>query len=104
MWDAVEDGASPWDEILRDVKPRRGPRDIVANARVSMTIEGIGFLEQQDPTRAAQGYLAPERTLWTHGEGRLDEGHDRVIWEELCLRGTYGLFPNVFPNGGGPRC
>lgn len=104
MWDEVEEGAAPWDEILRDVKPRNGPRDILASARATMTFDGPAFLEQQDPTLAAQGYLSPERTLWTHGEGRLDEGHDRVIWDELCLHGTYWLFPRVFRHGGGPRC
>ena len=104
MWDAVEDGAAPWPEILRDARPARGPRDIVASADVQVSIEGPGFLRADDPVRSRQSYLAPERRLWTHGEGRLGEGHDRVIWDELCRSGTYRLFPNVFPNARRPRC
>lgn len=104
MWDAVEDGASDWDEILWDVKPRSGPRDIIADARVELTFAGSDFLSQQDKTIGEQSFLTPDGTLWTHKEGRLNQGHDKVIWDELCKSGTYWLFPQVFRHGGGPRC
>lgn len=104
VWDAMEDAARPWDEILRDVRPRQGPRDFVATANATLTFEGAGFLASQDPAAGRDRALAPERAFWTHGEGRFDEGHDRVIWDELCKSGAHWLFPNVFPNGGGPRC
>ncbi|MEM7752766.1 MAG: hypothetical protein AAF230_05075 [Pseudomonadota bacterium] len=104
MWDEVEDGAAPWDEILRDVKPSRSPRDIVARANGVMTLTSPAFLAQQSPSDADQTYLAPENVFWAHDEDRLAEGHDIVIWEELCLEATYQLFPNVFPSAGRPRC
>lgn len=104
MWDEVEDGAAPWDEILRDVKPTQSPRDMVASANGVLTLTSPAFLAQQNPTDADQVYLAPEAVLWAHDEDQLAEGHDVVIWEELCLQATYQLFPNVFPNAGRPRC
>jgi hypothetical protein len=104
MWDEVEDGALPWDEILRDVKPRRGLRDIVARADVDMSLSSPAFLSQQRAVENNQSYLSPQDVLWAHDENRFDEGHDRVIWEELCLEPTYQLFPRVFRKSGRPRC
>lgn len=106
MWDEVEDGAAAWRAILRDVKPSRSPNDIVGTASVDLTITNSDMLERQNNSQARQSYIAPERTLWSHDERQFQYGHDRVIWDEIC-RGpgaTYALFPNVFPNGGGPRC
>ena len=104
MWDAVEDGASAWSGILRDVKPNRSPNDIVGTGEASMTLSSPQFISQQNPTQAEQRYISPERVLWTHNEGRFDEAHDKAIWDELCKSSTYWLVPNVLPNGGGPRC
>lgn len=106
MWEEVEDGAAPWKDILRDVKPSRSPNDIVATANVDMDMQRPAFLEQQSAVRAKQSYIAPERTLWNHDERKFRHGHDKVIWDELCKGkgATYALFPNVFPNGGSPRC
>ncbi len=104
MWDEVEDGAAPWDEILRDVKPRRSPRDIMATAEVRLTVTGNAFFDENASTRSQQRYLAPEKVLWSHKERGLDAAHSAVIWDELCKSGTYWLFPNVFPKEGGPRC
>ena len=106
MWDEVEDGAAPWRDILRDVKPSRGPSDIIGTANVELTIRNSNFLAQQDNPRTVQSYVAPERTIWSHDERQFQHGHDRVIWDEICSGpgATYALFPNVFPNGGGPRC
>jgi len=105
MWDEIEEGAAPWDEILRDVRPRRMPRDVVASAEVSMRLTGPAFFTRQSPTRGAQRYITPDRgMLWTHGEDDLAEGHDRVIWDELCGGASWRLFPNVFPSAGSDRC
>jgi hypothetical protein len=106
IWDEVEDGAAAWRTILRDVKPSRSPSDIVGTADVTLTITNSNLLAEQDDLQSRQRYLAPERTLWSHDERQFQHGHDRVIWDEICRgRGaTYALFPNVFPNGGGPRC
>lgn len=104
MWDAVEDGAAPWPEILRDVKPGESPRDIVAEANVALALTSPAFLAQQNDTDAKQSYVAPENVYWDHDEDDLAEGHDHVIWEELCHEATYQLFPNVFPNAQRPRC
>ncbi|CAN0600992.1 unnamed protein product, partial [Ectocarpus sp. 12 AP-2014] len=91
-------------EILRGVKPTQSPRDSVARANGVMTLTSPAFLAQQNPSDADQTYLAPEAILWAHDEDQLAEGHDVVIWEELCLQATYQLFPNVFPNATRPRC
>lgn len=104
IWDALEDAADPWPEILRDVRPRSGPRDIVATADVTMTLTAPNFLAQQAPVLAEERHLAPDRVYWGHSEGDLAEGHDRVIWEELCREATWQLFPNVFPSRGRDRC
>ncbi len=104
VWDALETAAAPWDDILRDVTPRTGPRDFVATAEVTMTFQGTDFLAQQDPTLGKQSYLASERTLWTHDDSTLAKGHDQVIWDELCKSATFWMFPNVFPNAGRPQC
>ena len=104
MWDEVEDGAAPWDEILRDVKPRRSPRDIVARAEVNLTVTGNAFFDENATAGSEQSYLAPEKVLWSHKERGYDAAHSAVIWDELCKSGTYWLFPNVFPKDGGPRC
>ena len=104
VWDALEDSAQPWSEILRDVKPSRGPSDIVGRAQATLTMAQPQFIAQQNPTEAAQSYISAERRLWTHAERPYKRAHDKVIWDELCKEGTYWLFPNVFPNGGGPRC
>lgn len=104
MWDEVEDGAAPWDEILRDVKPRRSPRDIVARAKVNLTVTGNAFFDANATAGSEQSYLAPDQELWSHKEQGYDAAHSAVIWDELCKSGTYWLFPNVFPKEGGPRC
>lgn len=104
MWDEVENGATSWDRILRDVKPSQSPNDVIARANSVMTLTSPAFLAQQNPTDADQVYLAPEDVLWAHDEDPLDDGHDVVIWEELCLEATYQLFPNIFRNAGRPRC
>lgn len=71
-----------------------------------MSFVSTQFLQQQSPKTSAGTYLAPDNTRWTHDEARLAEGHDRVVWDELCAgRGVvYALFPNVFPNARKPRC
>lgn len=104
IWDAMEEAANPWDEILRDVRPRSGPRDIVATADVTMTMNAPSFLEQQNPVASQEQHLAPERRYWSHLEDHYAEGHDEVIWEELCREATWQLFPNVFPSRGRDRC
>jgi hypothetical protein len=104
VWTELEDAASAWDEILRDVRPRRGAGDYIGHSTASLSLEGPEFFSRQAAVNSAQTYLAPERVFWTHGESSFRNGHDRVIWDELCKRGTYRLFPNVFPKGGGPRC
>ena len=104
MWDAVEDGAQPWPDILRDVRPTASPRDVIADASSDMTMTSPAFLSDQDASRSEQVYVAARDLLWDHDEENMAEAHDAVIWEELCLEATYQLFPNVFPNGGGPQC
>lgn len=103
FWDAAEDGAADWREILRDVRPARAT-DILGRGQATMEISNPAFLSQQSAVASAQSFLWPEERLWTHGENPFRDGHDRVIWDEICLRGTYWLFPGVFPQGGGPRC
>ena len=104
MWDAVEAGAEPWPEILRDVRPQSSPRDVTANALADMTLTSPAYLSDQDPTQAQQADVAARDLVWDHDEENMAEAHDAVIWEELCLEATYQLFPNVFPNGGGSQC
>lgn len=104
IWDALDEAAEAWPEILRDVRPRTGPRDIVSTAEYTMTLTAPAYLADQAPVLAEQSHLAPERVYWDHGEDDLDEGHDRVIWEELCREATWQLFPNVFPSRGRDRC
>ena len=104
IWDALEEAANPWDEILRDVRPRSGPRDMIATADFSLTMTAPQFLSDQAPTAARDRHIAPERRYWDHREGDFGEGHDRVIWEELCREATWQLFPNVFPSRGSDRC
>jgi len=104
IWDALEDAANPWDEILRDVRPTTGPRDMIATAEFTLTMTAPAFLADQAPTLAEERHLAPERRYWGHREDDYAEGHDRVIWEELCREATWQLFPNVFPSRGQDRC
>ena len=103
VWDALERAADPWDEILRDVRPRRGPSDIVGAATTDMTFDGPAFLENEDPVDARQRFIWPEAVAWTHEDDGFEEGHDAVIWDELCKSETWKLFPAVFPSEG-PRC
>ncbi|MEL6953203.1 MAG: hypothetical protein AAFN09_01035 [Pseudomonadota bacterium] len=104
IWDALEDAAAPWDEILRDVRPSTGPRDMISTAEVTMTMTAPAYLADQAPALAEEQHLAPERRYWGHGEDDYAEGHDRVIWEELCTEASWQMFPNVFPSRGTERC
>ena len=104
MWDAVERGAEPWPEILRDVRPTESPRDVTADANANMVLTSPAYLSLQDGVTSGQRYVATRDLVWDHDEENMAEAHDAVIWEELCKEATYQLFPNVFPNGGGPQC
>jgi len=103
VWDALETAADPWDEILRDVRPRGGPSDILGTATADMTFDGPAFLSEEDPANARQRFIWPEKVAWTHADDGFEEGHDDVLWDELCESETWKLFPNVFPNVG-PQC
>lgn len=104
IWDALDEAADPWSEILRDVRPRTGPRDVIATTDVTLTMTAPTFLAEQAPVEAQERHLAPERRYWGHSEGDFAEGHDRVIWDELCREATWQLFPNIFPSRGRNRC
>ncbi|MXQ09734.1 hypothetical protein GQ651_17955 [Alphaproteobacteria bacterium GH1-50] len=104
VWKALDDGASSWRGILRDVKPRRGPRDVVGTVAGSVSSTGPQFLRQQSAVPSRQSYVAPSRDRFDHGTRRYARAHDDAIWDELCRSTTWKLFPNVFPNGGPARC
>lgn len=103
LWDALARAADPWAEILRDVRPKRGPSDIVGTATADMTFDGPAFLEGNGAVDARQRFIWPEAVVWTHDDDDFENGHGAVIWDELCKSGTWKLFPGVFP-GEGPRC
>jgi len=98
FWDAVEDGANAWRDILRDVKPTGTPYDVTGSGNATVKLSGSTFLSNQDDMSADHAHLAPMGFWWNHREDSFAEGHDRVIWEELNKSESYKLFPEVFPS------
>ena len=96
IWDLMRDAASPWDEILRDVRPRGRLMDMRGDGQGTLTMTNM--MQSQGPVNSDQTYLYPLNELFTHSDRPFQRGHDQVIWEELNLHPTYLLFPNVFPS------
>ena len=94
---ALRDGASAWPDILRDIDPRRAEQDIRASAIGTVTFTRPPFSETGTPEATRDVQLRPRQDFWDHDEARLANGHDAVVWQELSRKGTYRLFPDVFP-------
>ncbi|MEL6572972.1 MAG: hypothetical protein AAFQ64_15010 [Pseudomonadota bacterium] len=98
FWDAVERGAAPWRAILADVKPNGPVYDITGEGSGTTDVGGTDFLEAQDTVTSDYTFIAAQDIRWDHDEQPMARGHDQAIWKELRKRGTYRLFPNVFPS------
>jgi hypothetical protein len=98
FWDAVESGASSWRTILRDVKPSGTLQDMQGDGSGTLNLYGPAFLQQQKTVNSANAHLAPQNIRWGDDDRSFARGHDSVIWDELQKRGTYRLFPEVFPS------
>ncbi len=98
FWDAVERGAAPWRAILRDVKHNGPVYDITGDGTGTTDLSGSAFLQRRQTIDSDYAFIAAQNIRWDHDETPLERGHDRVIWQELSKRGTYRLFPNVFPS------
>ena len=98
FWDAVERGAQAWRGILADVKPRGPVRDITGDGTGTLDLGGSDFLQRRDTVTSDYTFIAAQNIRWDHDERPLQRGHDQAIWKELRKRGTYRLFPEVFPS------
>ena len=96
IWAEMHDAANPWDEILRDVRPRGRIMDMRGSGQGTMTMTNL--MQAQGPVNSSQTFLYPQNELFTHNDRPFQRGHDQVIWEELRIHPTYLLFPNVFPS------
>ena len=98
FWEAVERGAAPWRAILRDVKPNGQVYDITGDGSGKTDLGGSAFLQRRQTIESDYTFIAAQDIRWTHDETPMQQGHDKVIWQELRKRGTHRLFPNVFPS------
>ena len=96
IWAEMHDAANPWDEILRDVRPRGRIMDMRGSGQGTMTMTNL--MQAQGPVNSSQTFLYPQNELFTHNDRPFQRGHDQVIWEELRIHPTYLLFLNVFPS------
>lgn len=98
FWDAVERGATPWRAILADVKPNGPVFDITGDGTGTTDLSGSAFLERRQTVDSTYTFIAAQNIRWDDDEQPMQRGHDQAIWKELRQRGTYRLFPNVFPS------
>jgi len=98
FFDALQDGAAAWPEILRDVDQGDPINDILGNGNGSMAFDRPAFLETRDSGASKQAYLLPQDELWDHNDDPWKAAHDPVDWDELSKKNTYKLFPRVFPS------
>lgn len=96
FFDALEDGASAWTDLARHVDDGRPTLDVVANATGSMEFDNPPFLSNAGEIDSGQSFMLPKNDLWPDDD-RWENGHDRVIWDELAQENTTRLFPNLFP-------
>ncbi len=98
FWDAMEDAATAWQDILRDVRPSNPLYDVIGEGTSTVTLTAPNFLAQQGGKTSTQVHLRPQGDLWRDTQNQFAQGHDAVIWEELRRENTHLMFPNVFPS------
>ena len=98
FWDAVGRGAAAWRAILKDVRPTGPVNDVVGNGSGTLDVSGSPFLDRRQTVNADYRFIAAQDVLWRHDQPSFARGHDQAIWQELRKRGTYRLFPEVFPS------
>ena len=97
---ALREGARPSPRILRDIDRNQRITDVRGSGTGSFLLEKPDFLTQQGAVTSQRVHLTPEMRFWDHRTQPYANGHDRAIWQELRRRGTYRLFPRVFPAAG----
>jgi hypothetical protein len=99
FWREMTAQARDWRDILRDVKPSGPIRDIHASGSGSVRFDrSVNFFQSQgDPANTTEFAITRE-DFWSDANNPWKAGHDAVVWEELRKRGTWNLFPRVFPS------
>lgn len=96
FFEALETGASAWTDLARHVNDGRPTLDVVSDANGSMEFDNPPFLANAGEIDSSQRFMLPKNDLWPDDE-RWENGHDRVIWDELARENTTKLFPRLFP-------
>lgn len=95
---ALDDGASGWPAMARQISRNVRIYDIAAEGSGSMRFDQPPFFAQATPGQTTAKYIEPEDELWFHDDKRQWKvGHDPVIWRDLPST-TRRLFPRLFPS------
>lgn len=97
FWDAIRDGARRWPRILRDIEIEENLNDMQGDGRGTTAFTSPSFLSGIGIMTTSGAALFPQGEVWTHADEPLRSSYDPVIWDALRERGTWRLFPEVFP-------
>ena len=99
--DEMEQRASAWREIMRDIRGEGPFNDYRAAGSGSTSFQNPEFLENQGTVRNFSQHMVTTDEVFDHGDDPWDPAHDPVVWDELRKEGTYRLFPRLFPSRNG---
>lgn len=99
FWRKMRSSASAYPVLIRDVELREPVNDVLVSGTGSVGFDrSTNFFESQGAPQSSSRFQVVKEEFWDHNDRRWAEGHDRAFWTELSKRGTYQLFPNVFPS------
>jgi hypothetical protein len=101
FWDAIRQGAQPWDRYLRDINQTDHVMDMTGEGAGGSRFTGPAFLAQVPLMTTRDTALFPQGTLWPHHDDPFRAATDPVFWDALRERDTWKLFPEVFPSRDG---
>lgn len=96
FWAALKREGSGWPQITQDVAPKH-VLDATSLSKGEVAFTAPPFLTNLSGASSQEAYRVPVAALWTHYDGPFKAGYDPVLYVEFQKRGTYRLFPNVFP-------
>ena len=97
FWPAIRQGAQTYPRMMRDVYQDDTVMDMQGDGAGSSAITRPAFLQRTGILTTSYSALFPQGEVWPHHDAPMQASYDPVLWDTLRERGTYRLFPNVFP-------
>ncbi len=98
---AMEDSASAWRQIMRDIRGEGPFNDYRSAGAGSTAFKDPEFLENKGTVHNFSQHMVTTDEVFDHGGKPWDPAHDPVVWDELRKKGSYRLFPRLFPSRSG---